>query len=101
MGVLNSNKKASNERMESGSVALDGSNPTVVTTTFSTITACGATLQGSAAPGLGTAIVTAVKANVDEASTVSIYAWKPTTSDDTTVIASTGTETVDWWATGY
>ena len=101
MGVLNSNKKASNERMESGTIALDASNPTVVTTTMSKITACGAELQGSAAPGLGTSIVTSVKANVDEASTVSIYAWKPTTSDDVTVIASTGTETVDWWATGY
>ena len=101
MGVLNSNKKSSNERMESGSVALDGSNPTVVTTTFSTITACYAGMQDSVAPGLGTSIITTVKANVPEASTISIYAWKPTTSDDVTVIASTGTETVDWWATGY
>ncbi len=101
MGVLDSNKKASNERMESGSVALDASNPTTVTTTLSTITACGVNLQGSAAPGLGTSIVTSLKANLDEASTVAIYAWKVTGAGDTTLIASTGTETVDWWATGY
>ena len=100
MAALGSNKKASNLRMEAGSVALDGTNPTVVTTTFTAITACYAGMQDSVAPGLGTSIITTVKANVAEASTISIYAWKPTTSDDVTVIASTGTETVDWWAVG-
>ena len=101
MGVVGSNKTSSNERLETGSVALDASNPTTVTTGLSTITACGATLQGSAAPGLGTSIVTALKANVVDASTVALYAWKVTGAGDTTLIASTGTETVDWWATGY
>ena len=101
MGVLNSNKKASNERMESGSLALDASNPTVATTTFSTITACVVGLEDAVAPGVGTSVVTGVPANVAEASTVSIYAWKPTSNSDPTLVASTGTETVHWVATGY
>ena len=101
MGVISPQSKHTREYFNTGTIALDGSNPTVVTTTFSVITACGATVQGSTVPGVGTEGVQTVKANVDGASTVSIYAFKVTSSSDTTKIASTGTETIDWWATGY
>ena len=101
MGVIAPQKKFTREYMESGSVALDASNPTVVTTSFSVITACVVSMEDDTAPALGTSIVTAVPANVANASTISIYAWLPESSDDTTLVASTGTETVHWLATGY
>lgn len=79
-----------------GSVALDGSNPTAIATGLSTITGFSATLQGSSAPGLGTSTLT----HIVSGGNVSVYAWKPTSAVDTTLIASTGTETIRWTATG-
>lgn len=77
-------------------VALDGSNPTSVAHGLTTCLAVFVQLVGSAAPGLGTSVLTPVinGANID------VYAWKPTGAGDTTLIASTGTETFNWFAVG-
>ncbi len=101
MGVIAPQNKHTREYFETGSVALDGSNPTTVTTGFSTITMAIAGLEDAVAPGVGTSLITAVPTNVDGASTVDIYAWKPTSNSDPTLVASTGTETVHWIASGY
>jgi hypothetical protein len=83
-------------RVAGGSIALDGSNPTAIATGLTTVTGFSATLQGSAAPGLGTSALT----HTISSGTVSVYAWKPTGAGDTTLIASTGTETISWVAFG-
>lgn|SRR5574341_363024 len=80
-------------------VALDGSNPTSVAHGLTTCVAAFAQLVGSAAPGDSTSILTAVinGANID------VYAWKHTTggaAGNPTLIASTGTETFNWFAVG-
>lgn len=87
---------ASPTRTVVGEIALDGSNPTTVATGLTAITAADLTLKGSAAPGVGTSILTYTTSG----GTLSIYAWKVTGAGDTTLIASTGTETVGYRATG-
>lgn len=79
-----------------GETALDGSNPTPVVTGLTTVTGFSATLKGSAAPGVGTSVLTYTASG----GTVSVYAWKPTSNSDPTLIASTGTETFGWVAFG-
>lgn len=81
-----------------GETALDGANPTPVATGLTTVVAFTATLKGTAAPGLGTSMLTANIAGA--AGNVDVYAWKPTGAADTTKIASTGTETFYWVAVG-
>lgn len=77
-------------------VALDGSNPTSVAHGLTTCLAAFATLAGTGAPGVSTCLLTAAVngANID------VYAWKPTSNLDTTLVASTGTETFHWFAVG-
>jgi hypothetical protein len=77
-------------------VALDGSNPTSVAHGLTTCEAAFAQLVGSAAPGDSTMLLTAVinGANID------VYAWKHTDGTDPTLVASTGTETFNWFAVG-
>lgn len=77
-------------------VALDGGNPTSVAHGLTTCVAAFVQLVGSAAPALSTSVLTAVinGANID------VYAWKPTGAGDTTLTASTGTETFNWVAIG-
>lgn len=87
---------ASGKKVIAGETALDGSNPTPVVTGLTTVTGFTATLKGSAAPGVGTSVLTYTASG----GTVSVYAWKPTSSADTTLIASTGTETFGWVAFG-
>lgn len=79
-----------------GVTALDGSNPTPVVTGLTTVTGFAATLTGSAAPGVGTSVLTYIIAS----GTVNVYAWKPTSNSDPTLVASTGTETFAWIAVG-
>lgn len=79
-----------------GEVALDGSNPTPVVTGLKSLSSVSLTLKGSAAPGVGTSVLTYAVSG----GTINIYAWKVTSSADTTLIASTGTETVSYVATG-
>lgn len=77
-------------------LALDGSNPTSFAHGLTTCLSVNVSLNGSAAPGVGTSHITKVinGANVD------VYAWKVTSTTDNTLIASTGTETFDWQAIG-
>ena len=87
---------AASYKVARGETALDGSNPTTVATGLTSIVACVASLKGTSAPGVGTSIVT-----YDwSAANLSLYGWKVTSSSDTTLIASTGTETVGWVCVG-
>ncbi len=83
-------------RVVRGESALDGANPTPVVPGLLTIASFTATLKGTAAPGLGTSVLTA---NIS-GTTANVYAWKPTGAGDATLIASTGTETFYWVAVG-
>jgi len=90
---------AAGYKLARGELALDGSNPTSVAHGLTTCIAVTATLKGSAAPGAGTSVITAVinGANLD------FYAWKPTTggaSGNPDLIASTGTESIYFVAVG-
>lgn len=87
---------AAGKKVAGGSIALDGSNPTAITTGLTAVTGFAATLQGSAAPGVGTIVLT----HTISGGTVSVYAWKVTATGDATLIASTGTETISWVAFG-
>jgi hypothetical protein len=87
---------AAGYKIARGETALDGSNPTAVATGLTTVVAFVATLKGTAAPGVGTSILTA---DISGA-TANVYAWKVTGAGDTTLIASTGTESFYWVAVG-
>ncbi len=78
--------------------ALDGGNPTPIATGLSTIVAAGVQLRGTAAPGDNTSVLTTDYTGAD--GTLNVYAWKNTGGTDPTLVASTGTETFDWWAIG-
>lgn len=87
---------AAGYKVARGETALDGGNPTAIATGLTTVVAFALALKGTAAPGLGTCLVTY---DISGA-TVNLYAWKPTGAGDCTLIASTGTETVGWVALG-
>lgn len=87
---------ASGYKVARGETALDGTNPTPVAHGLTTCIAFVATLKGTAAPGVGTSVLTA---NINGAN-VDVYAWKPTSNADPTLIASTGTESFYWVAVG-
>ena len=87
---------AAGYKVARGTAALDGSNPTLITTGLTTVVAFTKGLVGSAAPGVGTSTLT----HTTSGGTVSVYAWKPTGAGDCTLIASTGTETFEWIAVG-
>lgn len=84
------------DQVASGVGTLDASNPTPIAHGLANCTSFVATLIGSAAPGVGTSKLTAVISGAN----ANVYAWKVTSSSDTTLIASTGTETFYWVATG-
>jgi hypothetical protein len=79
-----------------GETALGGSNPTAVTTGLTNIAACSLTIKLGSAPGVGTSVVTYGTSG----GTLNMYGWKVTNSSTTTLIASTGTETVGWVCLG-
>lgn len=87
---------AAGYKIARGETALDGSNPTTVAHGLTTCVAFTATLKGTAAPGVGTSVLTA---NINGAN-VDVYAWKVTGAADTTLIASAGTESFYWVAVG-
>lgn len=87
---------AAGYRIARGETPLGGTNPTAVTTGLSTITGCSLTLKVTSAPGLGTSVVTYGSSS----GTMNMYAWKPTSNADPTLIASTGTETIGWVCVG-
>jgi len=77
-----------------GSTALDGSNPTYITTGLTTISACTVMKRGSAAPTdlVSTVLITHGGATGQ----LILYAWRHTSASVTTYTASTATELVDW-----
>ena len=87
---------ASGYKIARVSMALDGGNPTSWTHGLTSAVACNVTLVGTAAPGIGTSIITH---NINGAA-IDIYAWKVTSAIDDTLIASTGTETVQGMCVG-
>jgi len=97
MGTIAPEKKSSNEVTVAGEIALDASNPTPIVTGLSTITGVGIALKLAVTPGVLTSIITYGISG----GTVNLYAWKVTSSSVTTLIASTGTETVGYVITGY
>ena len=94
--ILNPEKKSTNARMVCGEVALDGSNPTDIESGLSTVVSVNLNISNSSAPGVGTSVLTYSASG----GTVSVYAWKVTSSSDTTLVASTGTETVSYCICG-
>lgn len=87
---------AAGYKVARGETALDGSNPTPVATGLTTIVAATLSLKGSGAPGVGTSALTYDTSG----GTLNIYAWKVTSNANPTLIDSTGTETVGWFAVG-
>jgi hypothetical protein len=96
MALINSTTRGDGFDIMAGKSRLEGSNPLTVKTGFNTLFSFTATLEGSAAPGVGTSLLTHTISGGD----VSVYAWKVTGSGDATLIASTGTETFSWTACG-
>lgn len=90
---------AAGYKLARGTTALDGSNPTPVTTGLATVVGASISLEGSAAPGVGTSVLTQAETNWATGA-LAVYAWKVTSSSDTTLIASTGTESFTWIAVG-
>jgi predicted RecA/RadA family phage recombinase len=87
---------ANGYKIARGEGTLDGSNPTPIATGLTTVVAVVATLKGTAAPAVGTSVLTV---NIS-GTTANVYAWKPTGAGDTNLIASTGTESFYWIAVG-
>ncbi len=84
------------EVFERGEQALDGSNPTSITTGLTLIKSAVVALKGTSAPGVGTSILTYTYSE----GTLSVYAWKVTSNSNPTLVASTGTETFSWMVEG-
>lgn len=88
---------AAGYKIARGEVTLDGSNPTAIATGLATVVAATVTNKRSTAPGLDPHIFTVDYGGGVAAGTVNLYAWKPTTSTDTTLIASTDADDVISW----
>lgn len=81
----------------SGTVTLDGSNPTPVTTGLTTITAASVSLVSNAAPGDDPSWLSYDVSG----GTLNVYAWKNTGGTDPTLVASTNnTAVIGWIAVG-
>jgi hypothetical protein len=89
---------AAGYKIARGSAALDGSNPTTVVTGLATIVAAVVSLDGTAAPGDSTSVLTSH--NNATPGSLDVYGWKNTGGTDPTLVASTGTETFNWIAIG-
>jgi len=97
MALINSTSPNGDHKTAAGKSSLSGTNPTTVQTGFDNLFSFTATLEGSAAPGVGTSVLTVTTTS---GGTASVYGWKPTSNSDPTLIASTGTEVFGWTATG-
>lgn len=87
---------AAGYKIARGTSTLDGSNPTDVSTGLTTIVACFANIITSVAPGVNTGTLTYTASGA----TLSIYGWKPTSSGNPTLIASTGNDAFSWFCVG-
>jgi hypothetical protein len=81
-----------------GAAALDGTNPTPIATGLATIVAGFVQLRGTSAPGDNTSVLTVDYTGSD--GTLNVYGWKNTGGTDPTLVASTGTESFDWFVIG-
>jgi hypothetical protein len=81
-----------------GEIPLDGTNPTTVATGLATIVAAVATIKSNSALGVGTQALSVNFTGLD--GNLDIYGWKPTSAGNCTMVASTGTETIEWVAFG-
>lgn len=95
-GLVMLNESGGGLRFAAGVGTLDGANPTPITTGFTACLGGVATLSKTTAPGVGTSVLTTGVSS----GTLNVYAWKPTSNADPTLIASTGTEDFDWVAWG-
>lgn len=95
-GTFSFGSVAQTGAVRAGVVALDGSNPTPVTSGFTSLTACTLALEGTSAPGDNTSVLTYGFSS----GTLNIYGWKNTSGTDPTLVASTGTENVSWICVG-
>ena len=84
--------------IDAGTTQLDGSNPTSVTTGLSALRACSVTRTIGTTPGVTFATFTILRTSV--AGRLDIYAWQPTSSSDTTLVASTSQDVVEWLCVG-
>jgi hypothetical protein len=87
---------AAGYKVARGETALDGSNPTPVTTGLTTVTGCALTIKTTSAPGVSTSVLTYGSSS----GTMNMYGWKVTGTGDATLIASTGTDTIGWVCLG-
>lgn len=87
---------SSGYKIARGATTLDGSNPTPVATGLTTVVSCNVSIATSVAPGVSTSLVTGVISTT----TLNIYGWKPTDATNNTLIASTGTDPVQWICVG-
>lgn len=87
---------AAGYKVARGETALDGTNPTPAATGLASIVSCAVSIKTTTAPALSTSVVT----YDTSVGTVNLYGWKPTGAGDTTLIASTGTDTVGWVCVG-
>lgn len=89
---------ATSGAVEAGLTALDGANPTSVTTNLSVLAGCTVQQHTSTAPGLGpitfSTLTTAVAGRLD------IYAWQATSASNPTLIASTSPDSVRYVCVG-
>lgn len=78
-------------------VALDGSNPTTVASGLTSILAPFVQLSSSTdVPGANIATLTAIVSGTN----INVYAWKHSSTDATTLIASTDTSSFYWMCIG-
>jgi hypothetical protein len=87
---------AAGYKLARGAAALGGANPTAVATGLTTIVSGWAGLNVTAAPGVSTSVLT----TDIQGTTLNVYAWKPTSNANPTLIASTGTDNFYWIAVG-
>lgn len=80
-------------KLASGSVTLDGSNPTPITTGLTTVTGFAVMSVRSTTPALDPVAYTYTAS----AGAVSLYAWKHTSSGDPTLTASGDSDDVITW----
>lgn len=88
---------ASGYKIARGEVTLDGSNPTPVTTGLATVVAAIAVLKTTVALGVSTSVLTVDYGGGVTAGELDIHAWKPTSSGNPTLIASTDSSSVVSW----
>lgn len=97
-GIVNWVSSKTALKFDFGTGTLDGGNPTPVTHRLAQVLGAHVQHISSAAPGLDPTYLTAAISS----NTLNVYAWKPTSSSDPTLIASTNSAvTFFWFAWGY